>query len=520
MLEFQIEDQQSFATIKVIGCGGAGNNAVNRMVDAGLKGVEFIAINTDRQALTMSKASTTIQIGEKLTKGLGAGAVPDVGRRAAEESREEIAQAIKGADLVFVTAGMGGGTGTGAAPIVAEIARDLNCLTIAVVTKPFQFEGKQRMKNAEMGVMDLKQRVDTLVVIPNDRLLQVVTKGTTMLEAFRIADDVLRQGIQGISDLIAVPALINLDFADVKTVMESGGLAHMGIGAGKGENRMVEAAKNAIQSPLLETNIDGARAVLINITGGEDMSIIDINEAANLVMEAADNEANIIFGAGIDETMDDEVRITVIATGFEKTPFPKKEDVKVKTSGSDRDWTRSFGAGDPGSAYTAAGLSGTPLNRQDYATPAYEDMSFNMPMDDEPSHSDFSGYMGGSSIPTPAAMPAMVQQQGGGMYNTGFGQQGYQPQQSYGQPDYGMQQPVQGMQYGGMQQPAMPQMEFGQQYQTPMQPQGMQPQQQSMGMPVEQPAQQQPAPEKPATPPSVERDDLGVPAFLRRPTRK
>ena len=319
MLEFQIEDQQSFATIKVIGCGGAGNNAVNRMVDAGLKGVEFIAINTDRQALAMSKASTTIQIGEKLTKGLGAGAVPDVGRRAAEESREEIAQAIKGADLVFVTAGMGGGTGTGAAPIVAEIARDLNCLTIAVVTKPFLFEGKQRMKNAEMGVIDLKQRVDTLVVIPNDRLLQVVTKGTTMLEAFRIADDVLRQGIQGISDLIAVPALINLDFADVKTVMESGGLAHMGIGVGKGENRMVEAAKNAISSPLLETNIDGARAVLINITGGEDMSIIDINEAASLVMQAADSEANIIFGAGIDDSLDDEVRITVIATGFEKT---------------------------------------------------------------------------------------------------------------------------------------------------------------------------------------------------------
>ena len=249
MLEFQIEDQQSFATIKVIGCGGAGNNAVNRMVDAGLKGVEFIAINTDRQALAMSKASTTIQIGEKLTKGLGAGAVPDVGRRAAEESREEIAQAIKGADLVFVTAGMGGGTGTGAAPIVAEIARDLNCLTIAVVTKPFLFEGKQRMKNAEMGVIDLKQRVDTLVVIPNDRLLQVVTKGTTMLEAFRIADDVLRQGIQGISDLIAVPALINLDFADVKTVMESGGLAHMGIGVGKGENAWWKPPRTPFPAP-------------------------------------------------------------------------------------------------------------------------------------------------------------------------------------------------------------------------------------------------------------------------------
>ena len=512
MLEFQIEDQQSFATIKVIGCGGAGNNAVNRMVDAGLKGVEFIAINTDRQALAMSKASNTIQIGEKLTKGLGAGAVPDIGRRAAEESREEIAQAIKGADLVFVTAGMGGGTGTGAAPIVAEIARDLNCLTIAVVTKPFQFEGKQRMKNAEMGVIDLKQRVDTLVVIPNDRLLQVVNKGTSMLEAFRIADDVLRQGIQGISDLIAVPALINLDFADVKTVMESGGLAHMGIGVGKGENRMVEAAKNAIQSPLLETNIDGARAVLINITGGEDMSIIDINEAANLVMQAADSEANIIFGAGIDDSMDDEVRITVIATGFEKTPFPKKEDAKGKT---EKDWTRGFGVGDPGSAYTAAGLSGTPLNRQEYSTPAYEDMSFNMPMDDEAGHMGEYGNYGAPSMPTPAAMPPMMQQ-GNQMY-PGYGQQGYQPKQNYIQPDYGMQQPMQGMQYGGMkqaQQPVLPQMEYGQQYQPQPQP-GVQ-------QPAPMPQEQQTAPPtaERATPASVERDDLGVPAFLIRPTRK
>ncbi len=502
MLEFQIEDQQSFATIKVIGCGGAGNNAINRMVDAGLKGVEFIAVNTDRQALAMSKASTTIQIGEKLTKGLGAGAVPDVGRRAAEESREEIAQALKGADLVFVTAGMGGGTGTGAAPIVAEIARDLNCLTIAVVTKPFAFEGKQRMKNAEMGVIDLKQRVDTLVVIPNDRLLQVVTKGTSMLEAFRIADDVLRQGIQGISDLIAVPALINLDFADVKTVMESGGLAHMGIGSGKGENRMVEAAKNAISSPLLETNIDGARAVLINITGGEDMSIIDINEAANLIMQAADSEANIIFGAGIDETMDDEVRITVIATGFEKTPFPKKEDMKKK-SGSDRDWTRSFSTGDRGAAYDANSLRGTPLVQQDYPTPSYEDMSFNMPMDDEHGAGDFGSFMGGS-IPTPAAMPQI---QGGQMYQSGYGQ-GYQPQ-PYGQMDYGMQQG--GMQYQGVQQaqqPQIPQMEYGQQYQ------GVQPAQNQQG--VQQPAQPEPQPKST----TVERDDLGVPAFLRRPTRK
>ena len=321
MLEFEVEST-NFASIKVIGVGGAGTNAVNRMVDVGLKGVDLIAVNTDKQALATCKAANKIQIGEKLTKGLGAGAVPGIGQRAAEESREEIAQAIRGADLVFVTCGMGGGTGTGAAPVIADLARDLGILTIGVVTKPFTFEGRQRMKNAEAGIEQLKMSVDTLVVVPNDKLLQVVTKATTMTEAFAIADDTLRQGIQGISDLIAVPNLINLDFADVRTVMEARGMAHMGIGVGKGENRMVEAAKAAISSPMLETSIDGARAVLINITGGADMSILDINEAASLITEKADQEANVIFGAGIDESLEDEVRITVIATGFEKTPFP------------------------------------------------------------------------------------------------------------------------------------------------------------------------------------------------------
>ncbi|MGN0801999.1 MAG: cell division protein FtsZ [Candidatus Faecivicinus sp.] len=316
-----MERDNNFAAIRVIGVGGAGTNAVNRMVEAGLKGVEFIAINTDSQALALSKAPKKIQIGDKLTKGLGAGANPDVGQKAAEESREEIANTVKGSDLVFVTCGMGGGTGTGAAPVIAEIARDLGILTIGVVSKPFLFEGRQRMKNAEAGIERLKASVDTLVVVPNDRLLSVVTKGTTMTEAFRIADDTLRQGIQGISDLIAVPSLINLDFADVRTVMQSRGLAHMGIGIGKGENRMVDAAKQAVSSPMLETSIDGARAVLINITGGPDTSIIDINEAAQLITAAADPEANIIFGAGIDEELKDEVKITVIATGFEKTPF-------------------------------------------------------------------------------------------------------------------------------------------------------------------------------------------------------
>ena len=324
-------ENNNFASIKVIGVGGAGTNAVNRMIESGLQGVDFIAVNTDKQALTLSKAPTKVQIGDKLTKGLGAGANPEVGKHAAEESREEISNFIKGADLVFVTCGMGGGTGTGAAPVIAELARDMGILTIGVVSKPFLFEGRQRMKNAEAGIERLKANVDTLVVVPNDRLLSVVTKGTSVTEAFRIADDTLRQGIQGISDLIAVPNLINLDFADVRTVMEARGLAHMGIGVGKGENRMVDAARQAISSPMLETSIDGARAVLINITGGPDTSIIDINEAAQMITQAADPEANIIFGAGIDENLEDEVHITVIATGFESNPFgstAKAEPVK------------------------------------------------------------------------------------------------------------------------------------------------------------------------------------------------
>jgi cell division protein FtsZ len=468
-----MDDQANFASIKVVGCGGGGNNAVNRMVDAGLKGVEFISVNTDRQALSLSNANTKIQIGEKLTKGLGAGAIPDIGRRAAEESREEIAQVLKGADLVFVTAGMGGGTGTGAAPIVAEIARDLGCLTIAVVTKPFQFEGKQRMKNAEMGIADLKQRVDTLVVIPNDRLLQVVSKGTTMLEAFRIADDVLRQGIQGISDLIAVPALINLDFADVKTVMESGGMAHMGIGVGKGENRMVDAAKNAIQSPLLETNIDGARAVLINITGGEDISIVDINEAANLVMQSADSEANIIFGAGIDERMGDEVRITVIATGFEKTPFPPKEPPKKPY-----EKIRSAGGYETRPAYSpyasrTAAPAPAPIHEpaEGEQAPAKTDQPF------EP---EIPGFVNSGRPSAPAPAPQAQQPV----------QQPYQP--NYGQP------------YGG-QQPAY----------APYQPQ-----QQPYYPPAQNPYGMNPYPPAPQQPAAPEKDELGVPAFLRRAPKK
>ncbi|MBP3656390.1 MAG: cell division protein FtsZ [Clostridia bacterium] len=323
MFEIEMEERPA-ASIKVVGCGGGGGNALNRMVDCGVVGVDFIAVNTDVQALRTSKAATMIQIGEKLTKGLGAGATPEIGKKAAEESREEIAGALKGADLVFVTAGMGGGTGTGAAPVVAEIARDMGILTIAVVTKPFAFEGKTRMRKAESGIDELKQRVDTLVVIPNERLLQVCPKGTSFKGAFNFADDVLRQGIQGISDLISQTGIINLDFADVKAVMESGGMAHLGIGVGKGEKAMADAAQNAISSPMLETSIDGARAVLINVTCNSDCSIVDINDAVEMITAAADSEANIIFGASIDDTLEDEVRITVIATGFEKVPFPPR----------------------------------------------------------------------------------------------------------------------------------------------------------------------------------------------------
>ena len=306
------------ATIKVIGVGGAGNNAVNRMIEADIKGVDFIAVNTDRQALQVSKAKTKIQIGEKITRGLGAGANPDVGAQAAEESKSEVAEVLRGADMVFVTAGMGGGTGTGAAPIVAQAAKEMGILTIGVVTKPFTFEGKKRLSQAERGIESLKGKVDTLVVIPNDKLLQIVDRKTSIIEAFKMADDVLRQGVQGISDLIAIPGLVNLDFADVKTIMLNQGMAHMGVGRASGENRAEDAAKEAIQSPLLETSIEGAKGVIINITGGDNLGLHEVNTAAELVQRSVDPEANIIFGTVTDESMGDEIQITVIATGFEK----------------------------------------------------------------------------------------------------------------------------------------------------------------------------------------------------------
>ncbi len=321
-------DAENFALIKVIGIGGGGSNAVNRMIRAEMMGVEFIAVNTDAQALLQSDAPHKIRIGDKITRGLGAGADPSIGQRAAEEDSEKIYEALKDADMIFITAGMGGGTGSGAAHVVAEIAKDLGALTVAVVTKPFSFEGARRKLVAEQYTETLKDKVDTLITIPNDRLREVVDKKTTILDAFRVVDDVLRQGVQGISDLITVPGLINLDFADVKTIMREAGSSMMGIGMGSGENRAVEAARAAVMSPLLEINIQGARGILFNVTGGSDLGLFEVNEAAEVIKEAADPEANIIFGTVIDDRMRDEVKVTVIATGFDAARSRPKPAVR------------------------------------------------------------------------------------------------------------------------------------------------------------------------------------------------
>ncbi|MFR7761207.1 cell division protein FtsZ [Peptoniphilus grossensis] len=329
MLEFDM-DQDEFAKIKVVGVGGGGNNAVNRMISAGVKGVEFLVFNTDKQALKNSLAENKIQLGEKITKGLGAGANPEVGEQAAEESIDEIREALEGADMVFITAGMGGGTGTGAAPVIADVAKELGLLTVGVVTKPFTFEGRKRAKSAEIGINSLKGKVDTLVIIPNDRLLSISDKKTSFSQAFEMADDILKQGIQGISDLISVPNLINLDFADVKTIMYDKGIAHMGIGRASGDERATEAAKLAINSPLLETSIEGAKSVLLNITAGSDLGIFEVNEAADLIRDCVSEDANIIFGAGIDESLKDEVKITVIATEFDQYKDEKKDKKEKK----------------------------------------------------------------------------------------------------------------------------------------------------------------------------------------------
>ena len=323
MIELDETVINDMAKIKVIGVGGGGSNAIDRMISAGLKGVEFIAINTDAQALLKSLAPKRLQIGEKLTRGLGAGAKPEIGKAAAEESRDEIIAAVSGADMVFITAGMGGGTGTGAAPVVAACAREAGALTVGVVTKPFKFEGKKRMQNAEMGICNLKEAVDTIITIPNNQLLQIVSRNTPLMEAFRIADEVLRQGVQGISDLLVVPGLINLDFADVQSIMKDTGTALMGIGEGSGDNAATDAAQEAVQSPLLEMSIEGAHGVLLNFTGSaEKLSIHDVYEASAEIQEKVHPDANIIFGAALDDTLGDTVRVTVIATGFDLTEEP------------------------------------------------------------------------------------------------------------------------------------------------------------------------------------------------------
>ncbi|MBR2001054.1 MAG: cell division protein FtsZ [Firmicutes bacterium] len=317
MLQFELNDENT-AQIKVIGVGGGGCNAVNRMIDSGMKGIQFMAINTDKQALSGSKAETKIQIGEKLTRGLGAGANPEVGQKAAEENIDDLQKFISGADMVFITAGMGGGTGTGAAPVIAKAAKDMGILTVGVVTKPFTFEGKKRRQHAELGIKFLKSYVDSLVVVPNDKLLQIADKNTTMVQAFSMADEVLKQGVQGISDLIADSGMINLDFADVKTVMSDRGIAHMGVGRAQGDDRVANAVKQAIESPLLETSINGAKAVLVNIMGGYDMGMLEVSEATSQIEEAADEDCILIFGSSVKEELQDEIVITIIATGFEE----------------------------------------------------------------------------------------------------------------------------------------------------------------------------------------------------------
>ena len=319
---------EGFAQIKVVGVGGGGGNAVNRMINEGLGGVEFIAVNTDNQALMLSRAKTRVRIGDKLTRGLGAGGNPEIGKNAAEESNEELYEVLRGADMVFIACGMGGGTGTGASPVVAQIAKELGALTIGVVTRPFTFEGPRRSKFAEQGIETLKSQVDTLIVIPNDRLLQIADKKASLQQAFSLADDVLRQGIQGISELITVPALINLDFADVRTIMSEGGAALMAVGRAEGDDRARKAAESAISSGLLDVTIDGARGILFNITGGTDLSLFEVNEAAAIIQQSAHPEVNLIFGAQIDESMGDEVRITVIATGFEQSRVKNRIDAQ------------------------------------------------------------------------------------------------------------------------------------------------------------------------------------------------
>jgi cell division protein FtsZ len=392
------------AVIKVVGIGGGGVNAVNRMIEVGLKGVEFIAVNTDAQALLMSDADVKLDIGRELTRGLGAGAAPEVGQRAAEDHREEIEEVIKGADMVFVTAGEGGGTGTGGAPVVAQIARKLGALTIGVVTRPFTFEGKRRGKQAEDGIQALRNECDTLIVIPNDRLLQLGDIGVSLMDAFRSADEVLLSGVQGITDLITTPGLINLDFADVKSVMSGAGSALMGIGSARGEGRAIQAAEKAINSPLLEASMDGAHGALLSIAGGSDLGLFEINEAASLVQESAHPDANIIFGTIIDDSLGDEVRVTVIAAGFDAgAPTHKKLDPST------------FGSGSRQGSNTASASAGQVSNQQSPpsgATPVPSGSGSGYPVAPPRSH-------------TP--LPSASGQNTGGLPQPGGGSRGYSP---------------------------------------------------------------------------------------------
>ncbi|MFF6997109.1 cell division protein FtsZ [Streptomyces sp. NPDC008313] len=373
--------QNYLAVIKVIGVGGGGVNAINRMIEVGLKGVEFIAINTDAQALLMSDADVKLDVGRELTRGLGAGANPAVGRKAAEDHREEIEEVLKGADMVFVTAGEGGGTGTGGAPVVANIARSLGALTIGVVTRPFTFEGRRRANQAEDGIAELREEVDTLIVIPNDRLLSISDRQVSVLDAFKSADQVLLSGVQGITDLITTPGLINLDFADVKSVMSEAGSALMGIGSARGDDRAVAAAEMAISSPLLEASIDGARGVLLSISGGSDLGLFEINEAAQLVSEAAHPEANIIFGAVIDDALGDEVRVTVIAAGFDGGQPPSKRDTVLGSSSAKREEPAPARSTESRPSFGSLG-SVTP--REEAPEPAPEPVSSELPLSSPP----------------------------------------------------------------------------------------------------------------------------------------
>ncbi|MBO5525803.1 MAG: cell division protein FtsZ [Clostridia bacterium] len=504
------ESVTGVAKIKVIGVGGAGNNAVNRMIEAGITSAEYVAVNTDKQILALSLCENKIQIGAQITKGLGAGADPEIGRAAAEESKDILADAIKDTDLLFITAGMGGGTGTGAAPVIAKMAKDAKILTVAVVTEPFGFEGKKRMDNTIKGLENLKKYVDTLIIIPNDKIQTVVPKNTPMREALRVADEVLKQGIRGIADLIVEPALINLDFADVKTILKDRGLAHMGVGVAKGENRMVEAVRLAVNSPLLETTIEGATGVIINIVGGNDLSFDEVNTAATLVQSVVDDSANIIFGACINENIADEVEVTVIATGF-----PPASD-GAYSAAENYSATRTFGKLEPRSSQN--GNAGTPTYTQQQVKPSTLP---NIPPRTTPTPQAIRPNPTVPQTPQPSR-----QTQSASPFASFYNRT--QPVQQPQQPQYGYQQPQQTL-YGNYQQPQQPQ-----QPQYGYQQQFAQPQHSQYGQfaaqhqQAQQPQQPQYGYQQPVAPqddipeeePAIERQPSSLPTFVQRMKKK